>query len=156
MKFVLTGRDPIGQPDLTRKVVITPAFFSLTMDGFDGATGHMRFNRTVKVHRAFTFYHVVRPDSSRPNTRYTISGGSQRTRLELLVYDAQPYELCLTLHAVNDRNNDPTAIPGPALPAGQQVPPGLAGAGRADAAQHRPGPAARPGHQPAAPSTPTR
>ena len=113
MKFVLTGRDPIGQPDLTRKVVITPAFFSLTMDGFDGATGHMRFNRTVKVHRAFTFYHVVRPDSSRPNTRYTISGGSQRTRLELLVYDAQPYELFLTLHAVNDRNNDHTAIPGP-------------------------------------------
>ena len=114
MKFVLTGRDPIGQPDLTRKVVVTPEFFSLTMDGFDGATGRMHFNGTVKVKRAFDFYHIVRTyDSNRPGSRYTISGGSQSTKLEILVYDAEPYELLLTLQAANDANHERTAIPGP-------------------------------------------
>ena len=115
MKFVLTGRDPIGQPDLTRKVVITPQFFSLTLDGFDHTTGRMRFNRTVKIRRAFASYRIQRPDTGNPSTHYIIGGNPQGAHLKIQVFDTLPNDLFLTLYASNDRDRNPTAIPGPAF-----------------------------------------
>ena len=116
-------------------MIITPQFFSLTLDGFDRTTGHMRFNRTVKIRRAFASYRIQRPDTGNPSTHYLIGGNPQGARLKIQVFDALPNDLYLTLYASNDRDRQPHRHPRPLLPAGDKSRPVWRGAGRSNALQ---------------------
>ena len=116
MKHVLTGCDPVLQPDLTRRLIITDEWFSLTLDALDPRTGRMRFNGPVKFRRVYNFFAISRTDpGDRPATQYTVSGGFGTTNLDILVYDARPFELNLTVNVFNDATNSYAPVYGPSF-----------------------------------------